>query len=316
MAPLRSPYEERSTPAARRSHKSEATRIAVKDSRTRGLVLADAHLHLFEAGFPGEYGRSPAGGGELEIYESLRRGHEIGRGLVVGYEGDARFSGNNEAILAYARERDWISPLAHVSPTVKTETLTTLLDLGFAGIVIYASDEESGEAIASWCPEALSAIDEHAGIVSINATPEATRALGPFVDAIPQASVLFSHLGLPGRVTRVPSPSAARSRLAPLLRLASRENTAVKLSGLYAISDPCHEYPHHAAVPYAQAVLEAFGPQRMLWGSDFPVCLDFVSFAQAAAAVNLLTTLTGGELVAVAGGNLIKLLDLLGQRQQ
>ena len=286
------------------------------DSKARAMVLADAHLHLFEAGFPGEYGRSPAGGGELGIYESLRRGHEISRGLVVGYEGDARFSGNNEAILGYARERDWIVPLAYVSPAVKTETLATLFDQGFAGIVIYALNEESGEAIASWRPDALSIIDQRAVIVSINATPEATRALGPFVDAVPQASVLFSHLGLPGRAKRVPSPSAARSRLAPLLRLASRENTAVKLSGLYAISDPCHEYPHRAAVPYAQAVLEAFGPQRMLWGSDFPVCLDFVSFAQAASVVNLLTTLTGGELGAVAGGNLAKLLDRLSQHRQ
>ena len=66
--------------------------------------------------------------------------------------------------------------------------------------------------------------------------------------------------------------------------LAQRDHVAVKFSGLYGVSDPAHDFPHAAAQPFVDVLLDAFGPARLLWGSDFSPALDFVSFAQAADA--------------------------------
>ena len=92
----------------------------------------------------------------------------------------------------------------------------------------------------------------------------------------------------PPRVTEaVPAaapPRDGRDTSQPLLALAARSNVHVKFSGLYAVSVPDHDFPHDAAKPFVDVALEAFGPSRLLWGSDFPPALDFVSFPQAADA--------------------------------
>lgn len=60
------------------------------------------------------------------------------------------------------------------------------------------------------------------------------------------------------------------SAIAPL---AERPNIACKLSGLLT---ECETAPAEAVVPYVEAVLSLFGPDRVMWGSDWPV-LELVS---------------------------------------
>jgi L-fuconolactonase len=61
-----------------------------------------------------------------------------------------------------------------------------------------------------------------------------------------------------------------RSAIAPL---AERANVSCKLSGLLS---ECGTSSAEAIVPYAEAVLSLFGPDRVMWGSDWPV-LELVS---------------------------------------
>jgi predicted TIM-barrel fold metal-dependent hydrolase len=112
---------------------------------------------------------------------------------------------------------------------------------------------------------------------------------------------------MPGRYAAPPAVADAAERLAPLLALARLPHVLVKVSGLYAISDPAHEYPHAAAAPFVDLVLDHFGPSRCLWGSDFSPALDFVSFAQTASN-RWLDRLREDERTAVMGGNLLRLL--------
>lgn len=55
--------------------------------------------------------------------------------------------------------------------------------------------------------------------------------------------------------------------------LADRPNVACKLSGLLT---ECRSAPPEAIEPYADAILALFGPDRVMWGSDWPV-LELVS---------------------------------------
>jgi L-fuconolactonase len=101
--------------------------------------------------------------------------------------------------------------------------------------------------------------------------------------------------------------ASARARIGPLLNLARLTHVAVKVSGLYDVSDPPHNFPHEAARPFVAALLESFGPGRMVWGSDFPVALDFVSFVQT-IDIRELQECSRVEREAVMGGNLLALL--------
>ncbi|MEV4466166.1 amidohydrolase family protein [Micromonospora echinofusca] len=271
---------------------------------------ADAHLHLFAAGYPGRYGHSPAGGDELAVYQALRREHGVERALVVGYEGEPRFAGNNAHVARLAAAHDWIAAVAYVPPggPARAGEIARRLSRDFVGVAAYLPDESAAEAFTVWATREAPALNHAGAVVSLNATPTATAGLGPALAALDGCTVLFSHLGLPGERAGVPTRETAEAVLTPLTRLARLPHVGVKLSGLYAVSRPAHAYPHHAARPFVDLLIDRLGPRRLYWGSDFSPSLDHVSFAQAADPIGL-DGLSPGDREAVLGGNLLRALD-------
>jgi L-fuconolactonase len=56
--------------------------------------------------------------------------------------------------------------------------------------------------------------------------------------------------------------------------------------------------------PYLETVFEAFGPSRLMYGSDWPVCLFAGSYEQAFRLVdNYARRLTEAERAGLFGGN-------------
>jgi L-fuconolactonase len=56
--------------------------------------------------------------------------------------------------------------------------------------------------------------------------------------------------------------------------------------------------------PYVDVVLEAFGPERVLFGSDWPVCLVACGYARWMEIVQeLIAPLSSGERAAILGEN-------------
>jgi L-fuconolactonase len=271
-------------------------------------------VHLFAEGFSGVYGRLIDD--ELALYEQLRIRFGIERALVVGYEGEPRYAGNNGYILALARTRPWISPVAYVQvdPAPTVESLRLLQAEGAIGYALYLTEPHEAEAVAAWPRASMRELEAQRPVISLNATPAATRALEPVIDTLCDCTFLFSHLGLPGRFPTPPTLEEAIARLRPLLTIADRQNVAVKLSGLYAISDPAHDFPHSAAEHIVEAVLAAYGPGRVCWGSDYTPAFDFVSFAQLADA-RLLRGLRPVEINGIMGENLQRLLPPLIRKE-
>lgn len=66
--------------------------------------------------------------------------------------------------------------------------------------------------------------------------------------------------------------------------LGRRPNVFCKLSGMVTEADP-RAWTRATLEPYAEAVLEAFGPSRVMFGSDWPVCLVGVAYGQWLATV-------------------------------
>jgi predicted TIM-barrel fold metal-dependent hydrolase len=63
---------------------------------------------------------------------------------------------------------------------------------------------------------------------------------------------------------RVPDPW---STLPGVLSLAKYPNVAIKFSGAVALSK--EPYPHRDLWPHLHQIVEAFGPERLMWGSDY-----------------------------------------------
>ncbi|MEV6695517.1 amidohydrolase family protein [Micromonospora sp. NPDC051196] len=270
---------------------------------------ADAHLHLFANGYPGRYGRSPAGTEELAAYQDIRHVHGIDRALVVGYEGEEHFAGNNDYLATLAGTHPWIAPVAYVPPDGPAEDqLARWWSAGFVGVSAYLADAEQADRFAAWVTRAAPQLTAARALLSLNATPAATARLGTALAGLGACPVLFSHLGLPGSRPTPPSPQQAAETLAPLLDLARLPQVGVKVSGLYAVSEPTHGWPHSAARPFVDVLLEHFGSRRLYWGSDFPPSLDHVSFSQTLEPAGL-EQLSPTEQADVFGANLRRALD-------
>ena len=56
--------------------------------------------------------------------------------------------------------------------------------------------------------------------------------------------------------------------------------------------------------PYFETILDAFGPERMVFGSDWPVCLIKSTYTNWVNTVlSLINTLSANEQRAIMGGN-------------
>jgi L-fuconolactonase len=91
-----------------------------------------------------------------------------------------------------------------------------------------------------------------------------------FVDRHPRQRFVLDHIAKPRIRDAAIEPWRANLR-----ELARRENVFCKLSGVATEADFPNLTPDHRGVlrPYMDAALEAFGPRRIMFGSDWPVCL-------------------------------------------
>jgi predicted TIM-barrel fold metal-dependent hydrolase len=85
--------------------------------------------------------------------------------------------------------------------------------------------------------------------------------------ACPDTQLVLDHCGNPDIAAGPEAVAPWRAGLAPL---AAMPNVVVKLSGLYANVAP-GTATLETVRPYVETVIETFGPDRCLWGSDWPV---------------------------------------------
>jgi predicted TIM-barrel fold metal-dependent hydrolase len=80
------------------------------------------------------------------------------------------------------------------------------------------------------------------------------------------AKLAFDHCGRP--LAADVSAGVGQPGFQALLKLAQTRRACVKLSGFTRTSRAAH--PHDDMRPYVQALLQAYTPQALVWGSDWP----------------------------------------------
>lgn len=116
-----------------------------------------------------------------------------------------------------------------------------------------------------------------AGLVNemVVRTPQ-LPALARAAAALPAATFVLDHLGKPPIARR--GHDAWRELLAPV---AACPNVVAKLSGLVTEAGP--GWTRADLRPYVDTALELFGPARLMFGSDWPVCTLQASYARVKA---------------------------------
>jgi L-fuconolactonase len=144
----------------------------------------------------------------------------------------------------------------------------------------------------------LAAVAEAGLVYDLLVFPHQLAAAVETVRQLPSMSFVLDHLAKPPIASRELEPWRSDIR-----RLAAAPNVAVKLSGMVTEADP-NDWQVADLRPYAETVLEAFGADRTMFGSDWPVCLLAGSYADVvAAAEQLIGELSAEERDAVFGRN-------------
>jgi len=93
-----------------------------------------------------------------------------------------------------------------------------------------------------------------------------------FVDRHTDQTFVLDHIAKPKIRAGELEPWRGR-----IFELARRPNVSCKLSGIVTEANPKSWTPEQLR-PYLDAVVEAFGPQRLMAGSDWPVCIVGMSY--------------------------------------
>lgn len=112
------------------------------------------------------------------------------------------------------------------------------------------------------------------------------------VDAHPEQVFVLDHLAKPFIKSGELEPWRSQ-----LTELARRPQVSIKLSGMVTEADWAN-WTAADLVPYLDAALEAFGPERVLFGSDWPVCTLAASYGEVCAALQSWVDAQGSDLQA------------------
>jgi L-fuconolactonase len=129
-----------------------------------------------------------------------------------------------------------------------------------------------------------------------------------FVERFPRQRFVLDHLAKP------PIKSGQiNSWTNGIRRLAEFPNVSCKLSGLVTEAEWQHWQPEQI-VPFLDVAFESFGSNRLMIGSDWPVCLVAASYERALQIVKTYLQAKSTESrEAVLGGNALRFWHLAGR---
>lgn len=89
--------------------------------------------------------------------------------------------------------------------------------------------------------------------------------LADFASEHPNTAVILSHLGMPDLHDRAHSQNHQH-----ILSLAKQPSTFMQISGFHSFA----KYPYDELLPLIKSLLDAFGANRLLYGSNYPAMED------------------------------------------
>ncbi|MFH1574978.1 MAG: amidohydrolase family protein [Acidobacteriota bacterium] len=214
------------------------------------MTIVDTHCHI------GLHKYEPV---ESLIFQMDRNG--VGKAVLIQYMGNPD---NAYIVETLERYPGRFSATMIVEAEDDGARVRRWAEQGIPGIRLPAdSRARCADPLAQW--RAAADLDL---AVSVPCSPDllVADAFQEVVRTFPDLRIVLEHLCGVGRDEKPPYDAYRQA-----LRLSDHANITLKLPGFGEFCEMPH--PFSDVPPLADMALEAFGPQRMMWGSDFPpVC--------------------------------------------
>ena len=230
------------------------------------MRIVDSQVHIWSSGPP-----TVPTHRQVRVFskdEVLKEMEEAGIGAAVLHPPGWDSNGNNVAIDAARQHPDRFAILGHF-PLDRPES-RTLVDHwrdqpGMVGLRFALLQPHQQEWWTDGTMDWLWPAAERAGLPIALLARQFMPIVGQVAERHPGLRLIVDHLGGAGG-TGHSKDAAAFAHLPELLALARYSNVAVKATGAPGYSSEA--YPYSNIHPYLHRIYDAFGPERMFWGTD------------------------------------------------
>jgi L-fuconolactonase len=188
----------------------------------------------------------------------------------------------------------WVEFTAPEAPEIMRKLAANPLTVGFRPMV--QDIPEDDWLVRPELAQAFRAMIERGIVFDALVLPRHLSRLLVVADRYPELTIVIDH----GAKPAIREGSLAPWR-ADMAAAAARPNVVCKLSGLVTEARPDWSIEHLR--PYVDHLLDVFGPDRLLWGSDWPVVNLAGGYDRwREATLQLIAHLSEAERTAVLGG--------------
>lgn len=251
------------------------TAVAAAQGGVAPLTI-DSHVHVWkhDPRFPfAEGARPPAEDASAEMLLDLMKANGVARTVliqVIHYKWDNSYVA--DVLKRYPGQFHGVCRVNPEDPAAPDHLSRWTEEHGFRGVRLSPSASADGDWIRGplmpplWkrCAELK---------VPMTLLLPATRLpdVAPLMEKFPELTVAIDH--------QADSPLNQPEKLEALLALERYPRVFVKISHMWTLSK--HPYPYRDAQEQVRRLYGRFGAKRLMWGTDWPISLKQLSYAQA-----------------------------------
>ena len=243
-------------------------------------MIIDTHLHVWSEDigtYPFAEGRTVAEAAPVELLNETMADAGVDKAVIVQ---PVHYLYDNSYVAACLRRfPDKFAAIGLVDRHAPDapDQLERLVEQGFGGLRLHLSRPDDP---AEWAASDQDPIWQRAESLGVCFQPYGPAALMPAIEPIvarfPGVKVVLDHIGGVPCQEEAPYPL-----LHNVLKMATYPNVYIKFTPQPHKSNEA--FPHRDTFATFQRLYDAFGPQRLMWGTNFPGVLKGVGYRSALA---------------------------------
>jgi L-fuconolactonase len=239
-------------------------------------LIIDSHVHVWkhDPRYPFAAGaHTPPEDATPEMLIALMKANGVSRTViiqVIHYRWDNSYLA--DVLKRYPQYFKGVCRVNPEDPAAPDHLSRLTTEQGFHGVRLSPSANPDGDWIRGpLMPPLWKRCAELKVPMTVLAPVSRMPDIAPLIERNPDLTVVVDH--------QADSPLNQPEKLELLLALRRYPRVFVKISHMWSLSN--QPYPYPDAQVQVRRLYDGFGPKRLMWGTDWPICLKQLTYAQA-----------------------------------
>lgn len=243
--------------------------------------IIDPHVHVWKRDprypWAKETTNPPEKDATPEMLIELMKANGVARTVIIQviyYRWDNSYAA--DVLRRYPQYFRGVARVNPESPSAPDDASRLIGEQGFQGVRLSPGVGASGDWIRGpLMPPLWRRCEDLKTSMNILTGTGRLADIGALVEKFPSLTVVIDHMA--------DCPADRPDELRKLLALARYPHVFVKVSHTWSVSK--QPYPYPDAQEQVKRLYDAFGPQRLMWGTDWPMVEPYCGYAKALAMV-------------------------------